>query len=254
MMKNTNDHDKNSKKERVAWSEELHRKFVFAVSQLGGIDKAAPKKILALMKGEKLTKENVASHLQKYRLHLKRVSSTFEPNPKGPTQFYDTNDAAVQNGYQSAVSQEIPTSQRYSNQGPDSLFNDTLFQWSDDNGKLDFNFCERDHGNGITEPSEEDSSLMEQHQEYFGNQQLQSQGTCMATTNIGLVQDLVTTSSSCCTQELHGIAELRHGMAAIRHENRQLRAIVQAMKAQQDMLVQALLQRTIAKPYTLTKQ
>ncbi|CAL0332722.1 unnamed protein product [Lupinus luteus] len=236
MMKNTNDHDKNSKKERVAWSEELHRKFVFAVSQLGGIDKAAPKKILALMKGEKLTKENVASHLHKYRLHLKRVSSTFEPNPKGPTQFYDTNDAAVQNGYQSAVSQEIPTSR------------------SDDNGKLDFNFWEWDHGNGITEPSEENSSLMEQHQEYFGNQQLQSQGTCMATTNIGLVQNLVTTSSSCCTQELHGIAELRHEMAAIRHENCQLREIVQAMKAHQDMLVQALLQRTIAKPYTLSKQ
>nr|CAD1825682.1 unnamed protein product [Ananas comosus var. bracteatus] len=53
------------KKARVVWSVELHRKFVAAVNQLG-IDKAVPKKILDLMNVEKLTRENVASHLQKY--------------------------------------------------------------------------------------------------------------------------------------------------------------------------------------------
>ncbi|KAL6012112.1 hypothetical protein ACLOJK_002588 [Asimina triloba] len=62
------------KKPRVVWSVELHRKFVAAVNQLG-IDKAVPKKILELMNVEKLTRENVASHLQKYRLYLKRISS-----------------------------------------------------------------------------------------------------------------------------------------------------------------------------------
>ncbi|MED6197586.1 hypothetical protein PIB30_057900 [Stylosanthes scabra] len=61
------------KKPRVVWSVELHRKFVAAVNQLG-IDKAVPKKILDLMNVEKLTRENVASHLQKYRLYLKRIS------------------------------------------------------------------------------------------------------------------------------------------------------------------------------------
>ncbi|KAG5110275.1 hypothetical protein AAZX31_14G108000 [Glycine max] len=61
------------KKPRVVWSVELHRKFVSAVNQLG-IDKAVPKKILDLMNVEKLTRENVASHLQKYRLYLKRIS------------------------------------------------------------------------------------------------------------------------------------------------------------------------------------
>ncbi|KAM3208169.1 hypothetical protein ACQJBY_063075 [Aegilops geniculata] len=63
-----------SKKPRVVWSVELHRKFVAAVNQLG-IDKAVPKRILELMNVEKLTRENVASHLQKYRLYLRRLSA-----------------------------------------------------------------------------------------------------------------------------------------------------------------------------------
>nr|QEX51316.1 two-component response regulator ORR22-like isoform X1 [Cymbidium ensifolium] len=62
------------KKPRVVWSVELHRKFVAAVNQLG-IDKAVPKRILDIMNVEKLTRENVASHLQKYRLYLKRLSA-----------------------------------------------------------------------------------------------------------------------------------------------------------------------------------
>ncbi|XP_057957585.1 two-component response regulator ARR1-like [Malania oleifera] len=61
------------KKPRVVWSVELHQQFVAAVNQLG-IDKAVPKKILELMNVPGLTRENVASHLQKYRLYLRRVS------------------------------------------------------------------------------------------------------------------------------------------------------------------------------------
>ncbi|KAL5573064.1 hypothetical protein UlMin_022661 [Ulmus minor] len=70
---NDNDDPSTQKKPRVVWSVELHRKFVAAVNQLG-IDKAVPTKILDLMNVEKLTRENVASHLQKYRLYLKRIS------------------------------------------------------------------------------------------------------------------------------------------------------------------------------------
>ncbi|XP_028073238.1 two-component response regulator ARR12-like isoform X1 [Camellia sinensis] len=61
------------KKPRVVWTVDLHRKFVAAVNQLG-IDEAVPKRILDMMNVEKLTRENVASHLQKYRLYLKRIS------------------------------------------------------------------------------------------------------------------------------------------------------------------------------------
>ncbi|MCH91391.1 two-component response regulator ARR12-like, partial [Trifolium medium] len=57
------------KKPRVVWSVDLHRKFVFAVNQLG-LEKAVPKKILDLMNDERLTRENVASHLQVYILNV----------------------------------------------------------------------------------------------------------------------------------------------------------------------------------------
>ncbi|KAK4586566.1 hypothetical protein RGQ29_023637 [Quercus rubra] len=71
----TEDRDDTStlKKPRVVWSVELHQQFVAAVNQLG-IDKAVPKKILELMNVPGLTRENVASHLQKYRLYLRRLS------------------------------------------------------------------------------------------------------------------------------------------------------------------------------------
>ncbi|GKV11216.1 hypothetical protein SLEP1_g22487 [Rubroshorea leprosula] len=68
-----NDDPSTSKKPRVVWSVELHQQFVSAVNQLG-IDKAVPKRILELMNVPGLTRENVASHLQKFRLYLKRIS------------------------------------------------------------------------------------------------------------------------------------------------------------------------------------
>ncbi|GJR50082.1 two-component response regulator ARR12-like protein [Tanacetum coccineum] len=70
---NEDDESSTQKKPRVVWSIDLHRKFVAAVNS-HGIEKAVPKRILDLMNVEGLTRENVASHLQKYRLYLKRIS------------------------------------------------------------------------------------------------------------------------------------------------------------------------------------
>ncbi|GLT74629.1 hypothetical protein SLA2020_464170 [Shorea laevis] len=61
-----------TKKARVVWSVDLHQKFVKAVNQIG-FDKVGPKKILDLMNVPWLSRENVASHLQKYRLYLCRL-------------------------------------------------------------------------------------------------------------------------------------------------------------------------------------
>lgn len=68
-----NDDPSTSKKPRVVWSVELHQQFVSAVNQLG-LDKAVPKRILELMNVPGLSRENVASHLQKFRLYLKRLA------------------------------------------------------------------------------------------------------------------------------------------------------------------------------------
>ncbi|XP_020206071.1 two-component response regulator-like APRR2 isoform X2 [Cajanus cajan] len=62
----------NRKKMKVDWTPELHKKFVKAVEQLG-IDQAIPSRILELMKVEGLTRHNVASHLQKYRMHKRQI-------------------------------------------------------------------------------------------------------------------------------------------------------------------------------------
>ncbi|GJY09079.1 CheY-like superfamily protein [Tanacetum coccineum] len=70
---NDSDDQTTQKRPRVVWSIDLHRKFVNAVNQLG-IEKAVPKRILDMMNVDGLTRENVASHLQKYRLYLKRIS------------------------------------------------------------------------------------------------------------------------------------------------------------------------------------
>ncbi|XP_068665975.1 two-component response regulator ORR26-like isoform X2 [Aristolochia californica] len=73
-----NDHA-SVKKTRVVWSVDLHQKFVNAVDQIG-FDKVGPKKILDLMNVPGLTRENVASHLQKYRLYLSRLQKQNEPS------------------------------------------------------------------------------------------------------------------------------------------------------------------------------
>ncbi|KAI4327239.1 hypothetical protein L6164_019725 [Bauhinia variegata] len=62
----------NRKKIKVDWTPELHKKFVQAVEQLG-VDQAIPSRILELMKVEGLTRHNVASHLQKYRMHKRQI-------------------------------------------------------------------------------------------------------------------------------------------------------------------------------------
>ena len=56
-----------SNRNRLVWNDELHRRFMNAVNHLG-LDAAVPKTIMQMMNVEGLTRENVASHLQKYRL------------------------------------------------------------------------------------------------------------------------------------------------------------------------------------------
>ncbi|XP_019188286.1 PREDICTED: two-component response regulator ORR24-like [Ipomoea nil] len=59
------------KKLRFVWTPQLHQQFVDVVNQIG-LRNAVPKKILDLMNVPHLTRANVASHLQKYRIQLQR--------------------------------------------------------------------------------------------------------------------------------------------------------------------------------------
>ncbi|MQL70987.1 hypothetical protein Taro_003305 [Colocasia esculenta] len=81
-MENFNDESsaKTLKRPRLVWTPQLHRRFVDVVAHLG-IKNAVPKTIMQLMNVEGLTRENVASHLQKYRLYLKRMQGSSSEGP-----------------------------------------------------------------------------------------------------------------------------------------------------------------------------
>lgn len=69
------------RKRRRCWSQELHIRFVSALQQLGGSQVATPKQIRDLMQVDGLTNDEVKSHLQKYRLHTRKVPAGTTPIP-----------------------------------------------------------------------------------------------------------------------------------------------------------------------------
>ncbi|CAK9187871.1 unnamed protein product [Ilex paraguariensis] len=75
------------KRPRLVWTPQLHKRFVDVVAHLE-IKNAVPKTIMQLMNVEGLTRENVASHLQKYRLYLKRMQEVSNEGPSSSDQLF----------------------------------------------------------------------------------------------------------------------------------------------------------------------
>lgn len=99
---------KTLKRPRLVWTPQLHKRFVDVVAHLG-LKNAVPKTIMQLMNVEGLTRENVASHLQKYRLYVKRMHGLsnegpspsdhlFASTPLPPQSFNESSSAGPSHG------------------------------------------------------------------------------------------------------------------------------------------------------------
>ncbi|KAF5728514.1 hypothetical protein HS088_TW21G00662 [Tripterygium wilfordii] len=75
-------------KPRLRWTADLHDRFIDAVTQLGGAEKATPKAIMRTMNVKGLTLFHLKSHLQKYRLGKQLRKDMGEAPKDGTTDSY----------------------------------------------------------------------------------------------------------------------------------------------------------------------
>ncbi|XXG66302.1 hypothetical protein AAC387_Pa05g3814 [Persea americana] len=95
------------KRPRLVWTPQLHKRFVDVVAHLG-IKNAVPKTIMQLMNVEGLTRENVASHLQKYRLYLRRMEGVSDDSGGPSSSDHLFASTPIPQSFQEAGAGQLP--------------------------------------------------------------------------------------------------------------------------------------------------
>ncbi|XP_020577736.1 transcription factor PCL1-like [Phalaenopsis equestris] len=95
------------KRPRLVWTPQLHKRFVDVVAHLG-IKNAVPKTIMQLMNVDGLTRENVASHLQKYRLYVKRMQGLSDEGPSTSDHLFASTPVPPQSFQEQPMQHPMP--------------------------------------------------------------------------------------------------------------------------------------------------
>ncbi|CAI9767994.1 unnamed protein product [Fraxinus pennsylvanica] len=94
-------------KPRLKWNQELHERFIDAVKQLGGANKATPKSLMKVMGVDGLTLYHLKSHLQKYRMGKNQQSQSY----------YEDNEQENYRDNQSQLKKDCDGEQNRINEG-----------------------------------------------------------------------------------------------------------------------------------------
>lgn len=107
-------------KSKIIWTVPLHNRFLEAIRNIG-FDKAVPKNILDHMNVPGLTRENIGSHLQKYRIYLRRVTASCRNQVPDINLASRANQSAIASGTIGKHSQSHPENFGVQSRIPTSL-------------------------------------------------------------------------------------------------------------------------------------
>ncbi|XP_073145116.1 uncharacterized protein [Henckelia pumila] len=94
------------KKQRVVWTKEMHQKFLDAIKMIG-YERAVPKRIAEAMGIPGLRRENVASHLQKFRNGLKRAQEVVLDSVPGTSTMDEIKRSCMLNNTEKSARRSI---------------------------------------------------------------------------------------------------------------------------------------------------